>query len=482
MNHPTDALGESAIPSPGDQATPQATFGWRDGWRYGLLGFPLAFVALPLYVVLPNHYARAYGIPLATLGAVLLAARLLDALVDPLLGRLSDRLYRGSVRVVLAWGAGAAVVLATGFAMLFFPPVQSIGPLLMWMSASLLVTYVAFSLLSILHQSWGAMLGGDEAQRGRIVAWREGLGLLGVILASVAPVALGLGATTGLFVAALALGWWAWSHARRPHLFIGRSGPSFAQAPGNTVTTAQVSPAGSDANPHEEAASRTGDDGQNRASRSTNGSVWHPFRHANFRALLAVFVVNGIASAVPATLILFFVQDRLQAPESAQPLFLGSYFLFAAAGIPAWLWLVRRFGLARTWGAGMLLAVAVFIFAAQLGAGDTTGFLLVCMLSGLALGTDLALPSALLAGAIQTNGDRGRAEGAYFGWWNFATKLNLALAAGVALPVLGLLGYTPGAQDPQALQTLTLAYCVLPCALKLLAATLLYTLILRKTP
>jgi Na+/melibiose symporter-like transporter len=33
-----------------------------------------------------------------------------------------------------------------------------------------------------------------------------------------------------------------------------------------------------------------------------------------FRSLLLVFMVNGIASAVPATLILFFVQDRLQAP------------------------------------------------------------------------------------------------------------------------------------------------------------------------
>jgi GPH family glycoside/pentoside/hexuronide:cation symporter len=46
---------------------------------YGLLGLPLAFVALPLYVMLPNHYAREFGVPLATLGAVLLAARLLDA-------------------------------------------------------------------------------------------------------------------------------------------------------------------------------------------------------------------------------------------------------------------------------------------------------------------------------------------------------------------------------------------------------------------
>ena len=46
--------------------------GWRDGLSYGGLGLPLAFVALPLYVVLPNYYARAFGVPLATLGAVLL--------------------------------------------------------------------------------------------------------------------------------------------------------------------------------------------------------------------------------------------------------------------------------------------------------------------------------------------------------------------------------------------------------------------------
>ncbi|OYU42588.1 MAG: hypothetical protein CFE44_23155 [Burkholderiales bacterium PBB4] len=206
-----------------------------------------------------------------------------------------------------------------------------------------------------------------------------------------------------------------------------------------------------------------------------------PLQRTNFRALLAVFVVNGIASAVPATLILFFIQDRLQAPVSAQPLFLGSYFLCAALAIPGWLALVRRIGLARTWVVGMLLSIAVFAFASQLGAGDSTPFLVVCALSGVALGTDLTLPSALLAGVIATNGDQGRAEGAYFGWWNFATKLNLALAAGVALPLLSWLGYTPGARDAAALQTLTWAYCLLPCALKLLATTLLTTLIVRKS-
>ena len=77
------------------------------------------------------------------------------------------------------------------------------------------------------------------------------------------------------------------------------------------------------------------------------------------------------------------------------------------------------------------------------------------------------------------HGERGRAEGAYFGWWNFAVKLNLALAAGLALPLLALAGYTPGARNAQALQALTLAYCILPCVLKLLAAGALQWLVIR---
>ena len=419
------------------------TFTWRQGWRYGLMGLPLAFVALPLYVLLPNYYAREFGVPLATLGALLLLARLFDAFIDPLLGRWSDGLFAHSPAVVLRWGAVAAVALGLGFAALFFPPVRGLRPLLIWASAALALTYAAYSALSVLHQSWGARLGGDEVQRSRVVAWREGLGLLGVVIASISPVALGLPITTALLFIALVLGWLAWNRAMSPlamHVNAEQGKPNAAR-PGMSL----------------------------------------PWTRPAFKALLAVFVVNGIASALPATLLLFFVQDRLQAPAAWEPLFLGSYFLCAAMAIPLWLKLVGRIGLARTWGIGMLLSIAVFAFALALGAGDFVGFLLVCALSGIALGTDLAIPAALLAGTIADSGDRGQAEGAYFGWWNFATKLNLALAAGVALPVLGALGYVPGTRDPQALQLLSMAYCLLPCALKLLAAFLLYGLILRKS-
>ena len=81
---------------------------------------------------------------------------------------------------------------------------------------------------------------------------------------------------------------------------------------------------------------------------------------------------------------------------------------------------------------------------------------------------------------IQAHGQLGRSEGAYFGWWNFATKLNLALAAGLALPLLALFGYAPGARDAAGLQALVVAYCVLPCVLKLAAAALLYGTVIKQ--
>ena len=413
-----------------------SAFSRRNGIAYGLLGLPLAFVALPLYVILPNYYAKEFGVPLAVLGAILLGARLFDAVIDPLLGQLSDRLFARSARAVLLAAAAAAVVLAAGFMLLFFPQVTEPGALVLWASATLVVTYAAYSFLSVSHQSWGAMLGGNEAERSRIVAWREALGLVGVVMASVTPVALGMPATTAIFTLALIIGWLAWTQAVQP-----------------VAKTADLARA----------------------------AIWLPFKHGNFKRLLLVFMLNGTASAVPATLVLFFIQDKLQAPTNMEPLFLGAYFLTAAASIPVWLAVVKRIGLGKSWLCGMTLSIAVFSWATQVGAGQTAAFLIICALSGVALGTDLALPGALLAGVIQRNGDSGHAEGAYFGWWNFAIKLNLALAAGLTLPALGLFGYAPGVRSPEALGALVIAYCVLPCVLKLSASAALYFFIINPT-
>jgi Na+/melibiose symporter-like transporter len=188
---------------------------------------------------------------------------------------------------------------------------------------------------------------------------------------------------------------------------------------------------------------------------------------------MAVFLLNGVASAVPATLVLFFIRDRLQA-AAWEPLFLGSYFGAAALSMPLWVRAVARFGLVRAWLAGMGLAVAAFVWAARLGSGDSVAFVAVCIGSGAALGADLAVPGAMLTGVINRAGHALRHEGSYFGWWTSANKLNLALAAGLSLPVLQALGYAPGATSAPALNALAMVYAALPCLLKAAAAALLW--------
>ena len=120
-----------------------------------------------------------------------------------------------------------------------------------------------------------------------------------------------------------------------------------------------------------------------------------------------VFMLNGLASAVPATLVLFFVQDLLQAPKAMESLFLGLYFAAGALSFPLWLQVIDRIGLLRTWATGMALSVLAFVSVVTLGAGDTSGFLVVCALSGIALGADLTVPGALLNQLIGRCGERG---------------------------------------------------------------------------
>lgn len=410
---------------------------WRGGLAYGLLGLPLAFAALPLYVVLPNYYARSFGLSLASVGALLMLVRMIDALVEPWLGRASDALFARSRHAVLLACGGAALLQAVGMAGLFYPPVTEPSWLGMWLVAGMLFTCMAHSQLVIAHQAWGVRLGGDDTQRGRIVAWREGLGLVGVITASALSVAWGPAPMLAVLAAALLLGWCAWWRAPRPRYT--------SCGAGETVL-----------------------------------SLWHPLLQPGFRRLLTVFMCNGIASAIPAALMLFFTQDRLRASEQATALFLVLYFLCGAVSMPAWLRAVRVLGLAGSWGLGMLLSVLCFAWTAGLDSGQVQAFALICALTGVALGADLALPGALLARLIDRQGAQGQHDGAYLGWWNLATKLNLALAAGAALPLLQWLGYTPGSQDPIALERLAWAYALVPCVLKLLAAVLLYLLVIRR--
>ncbi len=367
---------------------------------YGALGLPLAMAMLPIYVLVPNFYAADLGLGLALTGSVLFLARLLDTVQDPWLGRLIDRRSpRGWTRLL----ASSALLLSLAMAALLVPPALDSLALAVWLGASLALAYTLHSLLNITYLAWGARLSDQLDVRTRVAAWREGAGLLGVVLASVLPSALatryGMAAALSVFAATFAV------------LLCAAMVILLCAAP------------------------------QPRRSAQRAPASWRqPLRNGAFRRLAGIFFINAVAVAIPATLALFFIADRLQLAQLTG-LFLALYFLSGAAGLPLWSRLADRLGKRRSWRIGMLSACAAFVWALLLDPGSAWAYAAVCVLSGLALGADLALPPALLADIIPA-AERDATAG-YFGLWSLLAKLALAIA-GLALPLLALTGYQPG--------------------------------------
>ncbi len=395
---------------------------------YGMFGLPLALVALPIYVYVPQFYSARFGLSLTLIGTVLLIARIFDAFIDPAIGLWIDRRRNnaGYQRVILL----SLPLLACGFLALFHPPQEIGSQPFIWLSISLLLVYLGFSLATIAYQSWGATLTQDRSQRSRLTAVREACGLAGVVIAAALPGFVDIGWLSLVFIVSL-------------------------------VTTAALLQL------------RAPQPGAPQHFHEISTALLAPLRNFRFRWLFAVFMVNGIAAAIPATLFLFFANDRLDLPQYAG-LFLVLYFIAAALSMPIWVGLAKLHGEQGAWLVSMCLSIAVFVWSYTLASGAGTDFALICIFSGFSLGADLALPPALLAAVIGKAGHIGSHEGAYFGLWSWATKMNLALAAGISLPLLELLGYAPGTTDAQGLQALAAAYALLPCLLKTIAAAMLW--------
>ncbi|ACL72472.1 major facilitator superfamily transport protein [Thioalkalivibrio sulfidiphilus HL-EbGr7] len=404
---------------------------------YGLPGLPLAVLGLPLYVFLPAFYAQAFGIGLATVGAVLLVARLFDVITDPLVGHLSDHTRSRFGRRKI-WMLAGAPLLLIGVTFLFLP---AGSPGTAYLLVFSLITYLGWTLVALPYTAWGAELSPDYHQRSRIAASREGFVIAGTLLAAAAPVLLGHGEDTGATLASLALWLWILIPASLLLLLWRVREPERVRAP---------------------------------VAWSEGWRIL--LDNAPFKRLLLAYLLNGTANALPATLFLLFVGHVLGAPEMAGLLLL-LYFAAGVLSLPLWLRLARVTSKHRTWSLSMLWACAVFLWVPFLSEGQVWAFAVICLLSGLSLGVDLALPSAIQADVVDLDTANGGGEraGVFFGLWGMATKLALALAVGIAFPLLQLAGFDAGAENSaSALMWLALLYAGLPVLLKLAATALVW--------
>ena len=402
-------------------------------WFYGLPGLPLAALGLPLYIYLPTFYAEQLGLGLAAVGLALMIARISDVITDPMIGIFSDWLPMPSRRKWLM--AIATPLLIIALWALFVPPE---GSSFYWLLLWSILVYFAWSLLTLPYNAWGAELSGDYDQRSTITASRESFVLIGTLFAAGLPLTMGIASDEpgkALLILAQSL------TILLPITIL----VCILKVPESNRRTKPI---------------------------SYRAGLTLLKNNRLFIRLLFAYFMNGIANGLPATLFLLFVSYVLVMPEQFG-LLLSAYFISGLIGLPIGVKLAKRYSKHRVWGVSMLWAVGIFAWVPSLGAGDFLPFLLICILSGLSLGIDMALPASIQADVIDVDSANGGGQrsGFFFGLWGMATKLSLALAVGIAFPLLVFLGFdTQTAPADNNLLALTLLYGLLPIPFKLVAA------------
>lgn len=422
-----------------DATATRRRLGLGDLLAFGGLGLPLAALNLPLYVYLPTFYVRELGIELALVGTILLLSRLLDVVTDPIVGVLGDR-TRSRFGRRRPWVLAAVPLLLLASWRLFMPPPDA-GAfyLLLWSS----VAYLAWTMILLAYSAWGAELSDDYDERSRIFGARDSFVILGILVAAALPTLIGSDPGSRRTMAAI-----FWMMA-------------VAVPVATLILMLRIRE-----QPYRE-----------RAAVPLARGVRSVFGNRPFRQLIGAYLLNGIANGLPATLFLLFVEHVIEAPEAGGPLLL-LYFASGLVAIPLWLQVSYRIGKHRAWSLSMLWVSGVFAFVPFLGAGDLWWFTLICLLSGVSLGADLALPTAMQADVVDADSvaTGNRRAGFYFALWSMATKLSFALAVGIAFTSLDVVGFAADSRDNSgtALFALSALYALLPVVMKVASIGLVW--------
>jgi len=414
---------------------------WRDV-RYGAAGLALGMPTIPLLVYLPAVYAEGLGLGLAATGMALFAARVLDVISDPLIGIASDRLKSswGRRKPLVLLGA---VIAAVG-ALYLLGPQLGVGPVYLAVWAAVL--YLGWTLIMIPYQAWGADLSDDYGGRTQVTAVREGFMLGGILLAGAVPAsaaALGYSEREALLFIA-----WVAIAVGAPLFVLLLAG--VAEPKRKVVASAAVSP-----------------------WRDIAGLAGNK----PFRLLLAGWFINSLANGIPAVLFILYMTHVLAVDDLARGLLTFSYFLAGVCGIPLWGWLANRWDKHRTWCAAMAMACLAFAFAPFLGHGDAAAFLAICLISGLALGADLAIPPSMQADVAEyeywrTGRDR---TSLMFGFWSMAVKLAFAFSVLISFLALEWLGFRiDSPTESNNVRALAVIYAAVPVVLKIMTIAMIW--------
>jgi GPH family glycoside/pentoside/hexuronide:cation symporter len=374
--------------------------------------FPSAVASLmivPLTAVIPTLYEKYYAISFAAIGLMLTVSRLFDAIIDPAIAYLSDK-TTGRLGARKPWLIGGSLISLVGCWYLFAPSGKpDAAYLLIWST----VVYLGWTMLTIPYNAWGAEISGDYRERSSIVTWAGMVGSAGSILFFAAPIFLPF-KTENITPEVLRLAGIA----------------ILVLIPISTILAVWLVPAG-------------------KAVATVDANLWKTARgvlaNKPFKLFLVIFVVQGFALGIYATLLFAFVDGYLKIGEHfARIIIVVTIANFVST--PAWLWAANRWGKHVAWAIGSAsanLMLLGYLFV-PIGPAGYMPMMLISFAYGLLSSCATICYPSILAdvidyGTLKTGSNR---AGSYFAVTTLIVKGTAAFGGGLATALIGAFGFS----------------------------------------
>jgi Na+/melibiose symporter-like transporter len=421
-------------------------------FAYGQLVVPMAVIGLPLAIYIPPFYSGTLGLNLAAVGFILMLARLSDVVVDPFIGRWSDRTHTrwGRRR---PWVAAGVVVMMASSLMLFLPPAQVSN---LYLLIGISAIYFGYTLIEIPYGAWGAELSEDYHERNRITGSRQIFLLLGLLIAITIPIVASRSsgdASAASRQAMAALGWLTAGLLPICLVVLLRSVPEPAVQLSTPI--------------------------------SFRGGMRIAMRNGPLRIVLIATILGALAGSINAGVAVLFFEHVAQLGAGSSIL-IFALFLAGVLGSPFWVRIGGRIGKHRGIGIAGFISLFAFAFVPVIiywvkpvyPGAVMPAMLVVTLIQGFTIGAAPILGQSILADVVDLDTIKsGEQRTAFlFAFLAMVRKIFEAAGVGIALPILGWVGFNPQstANTSISLFTLTALYCLVPLTLWIVSTIVIW--------
>ncbi|MFF5228288.1 MFS transporter [Dactylosporangium sp. NPDC000521] len=477
----------------------------------GLITFATGSVGMGVWVTVPGLlllYFLTDILAVAPLlaGFVLLAPKILDVLLHPWVGRLSDAdlARRGHRRRLML----AGTALAVAFAALFAVPGLRGAPAGLWVAVAFIAGNLLFAAYQVPYLATPADLSIGYHERTRLMGFRMVVLTVGILLSGVAAPLLAdllgyawMGLLLGIaMLAAMLVGILG---VRRLTVAApgAQRGPSAVADPvqvaapeaqhGPSAVAAAVQTAAPEAQHGPstiaapvQAAAPEAQHGPSavaapvRAAAGARHGLLASLRDRQFRTLVASYLAMSTTTHLVLAAVPYFAEYELGRPKLTTVL-VAAFVAPAILATPVWVAVARRIGKQR----GLLVAQVAFVAGSLVLALGAAGGLPLIVAAVAVLGVAFAamqlLPFSMLPDVIAASGPDGTIRaGGYTGVWTAAEATGGALGPYVYAACLALGGFAASAagehvtQTPAALTAVRYGFALVPAALMTVAVLL----------